>query len=375
MKLNNKGFSLVELLGVMVILGIILGAGIAQYRKHINETIEKSYDIIAQSIENAAENYFMDYPLADSVTIDELVEGEYIEPVDDPSRKADDTDTCQGKIRRQHNETTADAISNDTLAVSMCCKDFNYTYKYPDEQKSQDKYCKAYPYDIKKIDNIKVLNVYPSTTYASYVETWMNNYGKGIIHVTPVYIDDFNNNPEAYLGTEGDWKYDEIVFGFCDSNNGKDLSSKSEKLVDKFLGNGGAAVFGHDTVTVGHPNFQKLASYLNITFDANTNWQAYSGTKVTIKRSGVFTEYPYKIGDLGAELTIPLSHVYRQVAHGDVWLTFSGISDPARSIYLSTWGNNALIQTGHSSGRATDDEQKIIANIIFYMVAKQYAED
>jgi len=353
MKLNNKGFSLVELLGVMVILGIILGAGIAQYRKHINETIEKSYDIIAQSIENAAENYFMDYPLADSVTIDELVEGEYIEPVDDPSRKADDTDTCQGKIRRQHNETTADAISNDTLAVSMCCKDFNYTYKYPDEQKSQDKYCKAYPYDIKKIDNIKVLNVYPSTTYASYVETWMNNYGKGIIHVTPVYIDDFNNNPEAYLGTEGDWKYDEIVFGFCDSNNGKDLSSKSEKLVDKFLGNGGAAVFGHDTVTVGHPNFQKLASYLNITFDANTNWQAYSGTKVTIKRSGVFTEYPYKIGDLGAELTIPLSHVYRQVAHGDVWLTFSGISDPARSIYLSTWGNNALIQTGHYKKQST----------------------
>ena len=30
-----------------------------------------------------------------------------------------------------------------------------------------------------------------------------------------------------------------------------------------------------------------------------------------------------------------------------------------------------MIQTGHSSGQATEDEQKIIANIIFYMKANQ----
>jgi prepilin-type N-terminal cleavage/methylation domain-containing protein len=376
MKLNNKGFSLVELLGVMVVLGVVLTMAIGQYRKYIYQTIQESYDLMAQDLETASENYFIDHPLDTSVTIEELVEQEYIEPVNDPSREADDDDTCQGKIRKKTTEATEDgALDLDNLSVSICCKDYNYTYKYPDNEKSQDKYCKAYPYDLKKINNIRVLNVYPNPTYANYVDNWMKTYGKGIINVTPVYIDEFNKTPGVYLGKKGNWNYDEIVFGFCDANNNKDLSPEASALVDEFLGNGGAAVFGHDTLTVGRPNFQKLADYLNITFDNNTDWQKYSGTKVTIKRAGVFTEYPYKIGDLGSELTIPLSHVYRQVAHGDVWLTFSGISDPTRSIYLSTWGNNALIQTGHSSGQATADEQKIIANIIFYMVAKQYVED
>ena len=90
----------------------------------------------------------------------------------------------------------------------------------------------------------------------------------------------------------------------------------------------------------------------------------------------MFTQYPYKIGNLDTVLNIPRSHVYGQEANGDVWITFTGgdmDSDlPANKIYLSTYGNNAFIQTGHSNGSATSDEQKIIANIIFYMVAKQY---
>ena len=57
----------------------------------------------------------------------------------------------------------------------------------------------------------------------------------------------------------------------------------------------------------------------------------------------------------------------------DVWLTFDNIGTPAKSIYLSTYGNNAFIQTGHSNGSATEDEQKIIANIIFYTMSQRYS--
>jgi hypothetical protein len=63
------------------------------------------------------------------------------------------------------------------------------------------------------------------------------------------------------------------------------------------------------------------------------------------------------------------------VASGEVWLTFNGITDTNKAIYLTTWGNNAFIQTGHSSGSATEDEKKIIANIILYAKAKQYGID
>ena len=271
-------------------------------------------------------------------------------------------------------------MSSNDLSVSVCCKDYTYTYKFPSEQKSQDKYCKAYPYDITKIDNIKVLNVYPyhssSKTYGNQLESWMNAYGKGIINVTPVYILEFNADPEKYLGTSGKWNYDEIVFGFVDCNGNQDLSPAASALVDQYLNEGGAAIFGHDTLTVkgcgSHTNFNKLAKHVNLSLGTN----AYkASTKVKISRKGIFTEYPWKIGDVGTTLTIPTSHVYGQVAHGDVWITFDIDDIDANKIYLSTWGNNAFIQTGHSNGAATTDEQKIIANIIFYTFAKQYVED
>lgn len=37
------------------------------------------------------------------------------------------------------------------------------------------------------------------------------------------------------------------------------------------------------------------------------------------------------------------------------------------NFYLTTNNNVAMIQTGHSNGRATEDEQKVLANLIFYM--------
>lgn len=382
-KLNNKGFSLIELLGVMVILSLILVAGVAQYRKYIKQVTDDAYNLMAESLEAASDNYFIDHPFAESVTVDELVEGNYIEAPDDPSRKADTDDTCSGKIRRKisDEETGSDSLETSETSVSLCCKDYTYTYKYPGEVRMQDKYCKALPYDIKKIKNIKVLNVYPYHSSAhvtgDQLKGWMDTYGKGLIQVTPVYILDFNKAPEKYLGTEGKWNYDEVVFGFVDCNGSQDLSKEAAELVDQYLNTGGAAIFGHDTLTRAgcgnHTNFNTLAKHVNM--DLN-GWHQYaSGTKVNIVRSGIFTEYPYKIGDVGTELTIPKSHVYGQVAHGDVWITFNGEFAEEDKVYLSTYGNNAFIQTGHSNGNATADEQKIIANIIFYMVAKQYSED
>ena len=42
------------------------------------------------------------------------------------------------------------------------------------------------------------------------------------------------------------------------------------------------------------------------------------------------------------------------------------LDDPG-NFYLTSWGNCAMIQTGHSNGQATEDEQKIIANTLFYL--------
>ena len=358
-----------------------MGIGIQAYDRYTKKARKDAYDTIAKSASLALEEYKMDHPGATEATFQELVEQGYLSSAMDPSDKGSN---CSGKVMVVTDKASGSKLSIDNYTVNVCCANYNYTYKYPEDEKSVDKYCKALPYDITKINDIKVLNVYPkhsNGTVGNQLKGWMDSYGKGIIHVTPVYITDFNNNPESYLGTNGNWKYDEVVFGFVDCNGNQDLSAKAANLVDQYLSNGGAAIFGHDTLTrngcESHVNFNTLAKYVNLELKSGVAYK--TSNKVTIQRKGVFTEYPYQIGDVGTELTIPTSHVYGQVANGDVWITFSGsnmASDlPANKIYLSTYGNNAFIQTGHSNGAATADEQKIIANIIFYMVAKQYVND
>ncbi len=381
-KNNQKGFSLVELLGTIVILGILSVSGIIAYSRYKDKAKEQAYDTLAKSAVNAMEEYMMDNPGTTSVSFEELYEQEYLEKSTDPATKEGQ---CEGKVvLKSSTAATKNSLETNEYDIHVCCSNYNYTYTDNGELKSKDKYCKAYPFSLEelkeKMNNIKVLNVYPyhssKKMYGNQLKNWMDEYGKGIIDVTPVYIQDFNSNPESYLGTNGNWNYDEVVFGFIDCNGNQDLSPKAASLMDEYLAGGGAAIFGHDTLTANgcgsHKNFNTLAKYVNMTLRSGvTDWK--TSTKVQIIRSGVFTEYPYTIGNVGTQLTIPASHVYGQEANGDIWITFDGMTgSDANKIYLSTYGNNAFIQTGHSNGSATPDEQKIIANIIFYMVAKQY---
>lgn len=376
---NNKGFTLVEILAVVAILGILMGLALMAYSRYIDLSERKALAIFKKSVISAAENYKMDHPDEDSVTIEKLIEDQYLEKPDARIFKGN----YRGKINIKEKENEKEGgLSTYEYTISMCIGDDDFYTYYPGSSKKEvDKICKADPYsDIEEIldtiPKIKVLNVYPDK--GNNLASWMSSYGKGKIQVTEVSISTFNNNPNNYLKNEnGKWNYDEVVFGFWDCNNSKDLTAASASLIDQYLNSGGAAIFGHDTLTVkgcgSHVNFNTLAKHVNM----DLGKEAYTATtKVKIVRKGVFTEYPWAIGDVGTQLTIPTSHVYGQIAHGDVWITFDTTdTNEANKIYLSTYGRNAFIQTGHSNGSATTDEQKIIANIIFYMVAKQYVND
>ena len=380
--MNKKGFSLIEMLAVVAILGILSTVAVSAVSRFQHNARQQAYDTLTESASLAAESYYLTHPNATEVSFETLIEEGYLENATDPGHS---DANCDGKVVITTNGSgVASELKDNNYSVSVCCENYNYTYEYPNGIRHIDKYCKTLPYDITQIKDIKVLNVYPvkaDGTAGNHLQGWMDTYGKGLIHVTPVSITAFNTNPEAYLGTNGNWKYDEIVFGFLDCNASQDLSVGASELVSNYLSSGGAAIFGHDTLTKGcgnHKNFNTLAKYVNM--DLNPIHNPYpSGNKVKIIREGVFTKYPYEIGHLDTVLTIPSSHVYGQSANGDVWLTFnspafeSALS--ADTVYLSTYGNNAFIQTGHLDGRATEDEQKIIANIIFYMVAKQYITD
>lgn len=235
--------------------------------------------------------------------------------------------------------------------------------------------------DYTSVKEIKVLQIYPIENAKGQLKTWMetNGYGKGIIKVDSVYIDDFNNNPNAYLSkTNGKWNYDVLFLGTWDSNNSKDLSAASKSLTESYINDGGGCIFGHDTIrwdtynTAGAlPNFTSLAKCVNIT--QNSYWaegKSNASTSVKIIKKGLFTTYPWNIGEIGTVLKIPAAHSVGQSGNGDIWLEFvnqTAIPEGDKgNFYLTTYNNCAMIQTGHSNGAATEDEQKIIANLIFY---------
>ena len=267
-------------------------------------------------------------------------------------------------------------------------------------------------------EQVKVLNVHPNVgsqiTYTTWdgevitdvksasLKQWMEEpnsesdkgYGKGLIEVIPVTIQDFNANPENYLlkDDEGNFIYDVVMFGTWDSNGvNYDINATSLSLIKEFVESGRGLLLGHDTLRQGTmPYFTELREYLNIEVPGDKNIaSSYQSVKYSVvsdyilkKKEGLLTNYPWVIDK--SKLTVPKTHSSRQWAFGDVWFEFTDIDtttypsyegiiyngldgNGTNNFYLTTWNNTAMIQTGHSNGQATADEQKILANTLFYL--------
>lgn len=231
--------------------------------------------------------------------------------------------------------------------------------------------------DYTSVKEIRLLQIYPIEAAKGQLKTWMetNGYGKGIIKVDEVLITDFNANPSQYLNkTNGKWNYDVIFFGTWDCNGYGDISADACNVTKNFIEDGGGTIFGHDTIVnnwFNYPNFRSLAPYVGVKIVDNCT-QLLAGNVVTIKNKGLFTSYPWDIGEVGTKLTIPYAHtIGQEVTNGTSWLEFDSkgslMADGSYApSYLTTYNNCGLIMTGHSNGAATEDEQKIIANLIFY---------
>ncbi|AOQ23147.1 hypothetical protein MTAT_16770 [Moorella thermoacetica] len=251
-------------------------------------------------------------------------------------------------------------------------------------------------------------------------------YGMGLIEVDAVSVPNFNANPAGYLkNPDGSWKYDVIFNGSWDVNADYDLNANSLPIVEEFIRSGHGYLTGHDTmfgdpytntytrklrryfrIKIGHPFDYWNAppgeiDYKNLNMPSYPSW--VGSTTVKIVKKGLLTNYPWKIGEPGTVLNVPFSHSTSQYAFGDVWLVYTNDSqvgynggptygwqmfppgtapndvmnpgppddpnDPGgtNNFYLTTWSNTAMVNTGHSNCEATPDEQKIIANTLFYL--------
>ncbi|WP_238654153.1 S-layer homology domain-containing protein [Paenibacillus piscarius] len=245
-------------------------------------------------------------------------------------------------------------------------------------------------------NDIKVLNVYPDMPGSDGLQNWMSTWGNPsgyTMQVDKVSMSDFNGDDPAvnyahYLAKDdnGAYAYDVLYFGAWDANNRRDLSGASHEAVEAFIRYGGGVLMGHDTASFNHEHLIDLAAkYLNLDVKFQEGYPdpeipTTGGTRVVVERRGFPMNYPYALGDVGTVLSVPQSHSYFQFAKGDVWFKYSSPdwgstreitsyngNSGTNNFYLTTWNNAALIQTGHSNGRATTDEQKILANTLFYL--------
>ena len=134
---NNKGYSLIELLAVVVILGIISILTIVGYTNYIRYSKQRSYDMMAKSAAEAAEEYSMDNIGLDTVTLGELTEEQYLERPEDPGSKGK---VCTGKVKITYKSNTT-GLDTQEYDVSICCANYKYRYHFPGGNKTAISSC------------------------------------------------------------------------------------------------------------------------------------------------------------------------------------------------------------------------------------------
>lgn len=111
-KMNKKGFTLVELLGVITILGILMGVAVGAVSIYLKKSKNQAYENIELSAYDAVRNYMMENSILLNkgeklrVTLDELTEQQYIENPQDPNKKGSNCTSADSYIEVK-NETTA----------------------------------------------------------------------------------------------------------------------------------------------------------------------------------------------------------------------------------------------------------------------------
>lgn len=164
-KINKKGFTLVELLATITIMGILmLTAGVA-VTIHIERSRKQAYDTMAVSAKNAASQYIMEYPAAamsqeeyetfaealknhlnNPATVDapeslkvisfkDLVDNIQLQRTADP---ADSSLECTGRVIAILNEGLGRELDSYSYIVHECCAAKQYKYTFSEKYVNKD---------------------------------------------------------------------------------------------------------------------------------------------------------------------------------------------------------------------------------------------
>mgnify|MGYP004480487731 CR=1 FL=1 len=143
MKNKKGGFTLVELLAVIVILGVLSTIGVVSVNKYLTQSRKKSYKIMSQTIYEATMNCITQGKCAAPtrseavvVSTDTLIKYGYLKKLDNPYSKRSD---CVGSVvvKNKSNDNNSE-YQKYTYDVQLTCDGVaDNTLIWPEEKKNQ----------------------------------------------------------------------------------------------------------------------------------------------------------------------------------------------------------------------------------------------
>jgi len=135
MKLNNKGFTLIEILAAVTIMGILAGIGVASYTRYQEKVRNDSYEAMEKSAYAAAQNYLQstgsivpEEPNYRTIDVQTLVDGGYLNELIDPRTK--NTHCHSGSyVKVTKKPSVGTKLEEYTYIVTIKCRHYTSSRK------------------------------------------------------------------------------------------------------------------------------------------------------------------------------------------------------------------------------------------------------
>ena len=129
MKLDKKGFTFVEILAAIVIVGILMSISIVGVSKYKENAKNKDYEALAKSSYSAMEEYVMAHPYESKASLETLTEDNLLSNRQDPGSPDKE---CSGSVEIEESSGGNGTLDSGKYTVYLCCATYKKKYTYPD---------------------------------------------------------------------------------------------------------------------------------------------------------------------------------------------------------------------------------------------------